>query len=331
MAPLNTAQLAGAPYQIPPEPSRLPSALMALLVHGVLLGFLWFGINWQNTEPTAVEAEVWDMETKQAAAPLLPQLEPEPEPEPLPRPEPTPPPPTPAPKVIEPPARPKMVEPPPVQKTPDIALERQKEQKKKLLEKRLADEKLLSEKKKELAELKQKQLAEVKQKELAVLKEKQREDKKASDLAAKKDKEKADKLAKAKAAQELADTKRLDKLRDAEMARIANAAGSGGGSAAKSTSPNLDNSYKAAINAKIKGNTSFASSGAITGNPYVSFEIQQLPTGEIISVRKVKSSGVDAFDNAVERGINNSSPLPKRKDGTVERTLTVGYRLNDID
>ena len=330
MAPLNTAQLAGAPYQIPPEPSRLPSALMALLVHGVLLGFLWFGINWQDTEPTAVEAEVWDMESKQAAAPLLPQ--PEPEPEPQPRPEPPPPPPTPAPKVIEPPAPPKTVEPPPVQKTPDIALERQKEQKKKLLEKRLADEKLLAEKKKELAELKQKQLAEVKQKALAELKEKQLEDKKANDLAAKKDKEKADKLAKAaKAAQELAETKRSEKLREAEMARIANAAGSSGGSAAKSTSPNLDNSYKAAINAKIKGNTSFAGSGAITGNPYVSFEIQQLPTGEIISVRKVKSSGVDAFDNAVERGINNSSPLPKRKDGTVERTLTVGYRLNDID
>lgn len=321
MATLNTDQLAGAPYQIPPEPSRLPSMLMAMLVHGVLIGFLWFGINWQNTEPTAVEAEVWDMETMQAAPP--PQAQPEPEPEPLPRPEPTPAPaPTPAPKVIEPPAPPKVVEPPAVKKAPDIALEREKEQKKKLLEKKLAEEKLLAEKKKELAELKKKELAE---------KEKQLDDKKARDLAAKKEKDKADKLAKAaKAAQELAETKRLDKLRDAEMARIANAAGSTG-SAAKSTSPNLDNSYKAAINAKIKGNTSFGGSGAIIGNPYVSFTIQQLPTGEIISVRKVKSSGVDAFDDAVERGINNSSPLPKRKDGTVERTLTVGYRLNDID
>ena len=49
---------AGAPYRVPPEPSRLPAFLLAVAVHAVLLGFLYFGISWQSNEPVAVEAEV---------------------------------------------------------------------------------------------------------------------------------------------------------------------------------------------------------------------------------------------------------------------------------
>ena len=82
---------AGAPYRVPPEPSRLPAFMLAVVVHAVLLGFLWFGISWQNNEPVAVEAEVWDMSVQTAAAPELPPppaLEPTPQPEPQPAPPP---------------------------------------------------------------------------------------------------------------------------------------------------------------------------------------------------------------------------------------------------
>ena len=67
------------------------------------------------------------------------------------------------------------------------------------------------------------------------------------------------------------------------------------------------------------------------GNPTVSFKVEQLPTGEVVSVRKVKSSGIPEFDDAVERSINKSSPLPKKKDGTVERSLSVNFHMKDLN
>jgi colicin import membrane protein len=103
------------------------------------------------------------------------------------------------------------------------------------------------------------------------------------------------------------------------------------GSAEKSTAPRLDASYLGAIAAKIKGNANYAGSTDVPGNPTVSFIVTQLPTGDITSVKKVKSSGIPEFDDAVERSINKSSPLPKKKDGTVERSLPVNFKLKDLD
>jgi colicin import membrane protein len=40
----------------------------------------------------------------------------------------------------------------------------------------------------------------------------------------------------------------------------------------------------------------------------------------------VKPSGVAAWDAAVIRAIRAASPLPKRKDGTVARTLELSFR-----
>jgi colicin import membrane protein len=328
----------GAPYTVPPEPNRIPAILLALAVHAVLLAFLWVGISWQKTEPPAVEAEVWDMKVQSAAAPALPPPAPPEASEPEPRPEPTPVPPPPTPKVAEPePVKPA---------APDINLEREKklaEQKKQreLLEKRELEEK--RERERELAELKKKELdkklLEKKEleKKLAEKKElekkelgKKAQEKKLADakLEAEKKKLAAEKAAKAKA--EAAEQAKLDKLRDEELKRIAGAAGSSG-SAAKSSAPKNDASYQAAIAAKVKSNTNFTGSTDAPGNPRAVFKVEQLPTGEILSVRLTKSSGVPQFDEAVERAINKSSPLPLRKDGTVERTVMVNFSMKDLD
>jgi colicin import membrane protein len=117
------------------------------------------------------------------------------------------------------------------------------------------------------------------------------------------------------------------------MKRLMSGAGnpSSSGSAEKSTAPRIDKGYIASIAAKIKGNTIYPGSTDVAGNPEVVFQVDQLPTGEILSVRKTKSSGIPAFDDAVERGINKSSPLPKKKDGTVERSLPVSFKLKDLN
>jgi colicin import membrane protein len=116
------------------------------------------------------------------------------------------------------------------------------------------------------------------------------------------------------------------------MRRITGAAGNptSTGKAEKSTAPRSDPGYSAAITAKVKGNTSYAGSLDEPGNPTASFRVEQLPTGEIISVKMIKSSGVPAFDDAVEKGIAKSSPLPKKKDGTVERSLVINFHMKDM-
>lgn len=344
---------AGVPYHVPPEPSRLPSFLLAVAVHAALLAFLWIGVSWTAKTPITVEAEVWDMSVQTAAAPELPpepapQPEPTPEPEPAPEPEPvrTPPPPPPPPVVEQPAPTP----------APDIALQREKERKaeeakKKALaekrdaEKREREEKLAEQKKKDEAERKQKEKekellakkeADEKKKEadkkaaaLAAAEKKKEADekKKADQLAAAADKKKAD-AAKAKAA--AAEDAKLAKLRAEELKRMAGAMGSGG-SAAKSTGPKSDGGYIAAITAAIKSSTAYPGNTDVSGNPRATFRVDQLPTGEIMSVRLVKSSGVPEFDRAVENGIKKASPLPKKKDGTVERTLDVNFSMRDYD
>lgn len=49
----------------------------------------------------------------------------------------------------------------------------------------------------------------------------------------------------------------------------------------------------------------------IKGNPEAVFEVVQIPSGDVISVKLVKSSGHQLYDDAVERAIRKSSPLPK--------------------
>jgi colicin import membrane protein len=49
----------------------------------------------------------------------------------------------------------------------------------------------------------------------------------------------------------------------------------------------------------------------IQGNPEAMFDVVQLPTGEVLSAKLVKSSGYQPYDDAVYRAILRSSPLPK--------------------
>jgi len=127
-----------------------------------------------------------------------------------------------------------------------------------------------------------------------------------------------------------AEAAKLEKFRQEELKRMAGAMGSSG-SAAKSTGPKSDGGYIAAITAAIKSATAYPGNTDVAGNPRATFRVEQLPTGEIMSVRLVKSSGVPEFDRAVENGIKKASPLPKKKDGTVERELTVNFSMKDYD
>jgi colicin import membrane protein len=295
---------AGGPYRVPRQNEGWRSVLLAAAMHAVLLLFLWVGVSWQNNEPTEVQAEIWDMKVQEAAPPAPPQPEPEPEPEP-------------APVVKAPPPPP--VEAPPVPKEPDIALERLKLKKKLDEEKKLEEArqaKLKKEADEKLAKLEAKKKAEKQEAEDKLKEEK---------LQAEKDKKKA---AAEKLAKEKADKAAKDKAFAAEMSRITGAAAKGtAGTAAVSTGGRVDGGYQAAIRAKIKSNLVY---GTVDDTLSATYQITQLPTGEIIGVRKVKGSGSAAYDNAIENAIAKSSPLPKKKDGTVEREITADFNMKDM-
>jgi len=83
--------------------------------------------------------------------------------------------------------------------------------------------------------------------------------------------------------------------------------------------------YIARIRGKIKGNIVLPPD--IKGNPEAIFEVVQLPSGEILSVKQKKSSGHAAWDAAVERAILKSSPLPKAESSDIfDRALVLTFR-----
>ena len=202
----------------------------------------------------------------------LPPIEqPRVEPPPPPRVEPTPPRPEPKPE-------PK-VEPKPEPK-PDIALEQERKKREEAEKKKLEEER----KKREEAEKK-------KQEELRAKEEKERRDK------------------------ELAEKRRLEdenrkRMQDQLNRELASAAPKAPATATPvAGDPTALATWRDQIQAKIRSNIILPPD--LAGNPQAEFDVALLPTGEVLSVKLARSSGNRALDDAWERAILKSSPLPR--------------------
>lgn len=273
------------------QTGQLRSIALAALVHVILLSFLWIGVSWQNKATNETEAELWDMTTREAA------------PKPVPVPEPV---------IEEKPKEPVPVKEEVRQEDPEIALAQEK--KRKLLEKKKEEEH-----QRELVEKKRK---EEQQEKLA--EQKRKEEKLAQEAADKK---------KLLAKEKEKSTKEKSKAYDEEMARVTKqAVGTGStGTSEKSTGNNRgDPSYIAKIAAKVRSNTNFSGIDSTAGNPTVEYLINLLPDGSLRGgIRKVKSSGIAGFDDAVAAGIEKSAPFPRDKTGQVPASLTLVYRMKE--
>lgn len=244
------------------EPGKVPSAVLALLVHVLLAVFLFFGVHWQSRQPEAVTVELW------ASLPALvvPQIKPAPVPAPKPEPKAEV---RPEPKVE------KAIEPP----KPDIALEKKKEIKKEL-PKKAEPKPIKPEPKLNLDRSK--------------------------DIRAQLERESA------ALSQQLEKDRILDQMRR-----------EGALSAARA-----DDAYIGKLKGKIRSNIVLPPD--IPGNPEAIFDVVQLPTGEVMSVKLRKSSGHKAYDAAVERAILKSSPLPKAdRPEQFKRGLEIKFRPLD--
>ncbi len=197
-----------------------------------------------------------------------------------------------------------VVEDKPKPEEPKVDIELEK--KKKELEQKQKEQDIKKEK-----DLEQKQLDEQRKKDaLEMLKQEAREDA----LKDKKAAEKANKDALKKLQQ---DTLSEEKGNDEKLASAANTS--------------LIGEYKSKIQAKIKANVNKTLCG--DGSPEIKVEISVLPTGEIGGTPKItKSSGSDACDEAVERAIIASEPLPLPDDVSLKaqfKHLNLKFRPND--
>lgn len=100
---------------------------------------------------------------------------------------------------------------------------------------------------------------------------------------------------------------------------------------ASAASTGVVNEFKAKIQAKIRSNVNKILCG--NGNPELKFEIGLIPTGELSgSPKLVKSSGNAACDDAVERAIRASEPLPLPQDASLFsqfRNLKLTFKPNE--
>ncbi len=288
----------------PHTPGMLRAMGLAILAHLVLLAILAAGVQWKrDAVPQTVEAELWSALPVEAAPPApLPEpvVQPAPEPKPVPKPEP----------VTPPPDTTKL--------EADIAL--QKEKAKQL--------KALALEKAELDKKKQAELDKLKQAKLDQAKLEQ--DHKAEKLK----KEQADKLAHAdqQRKQDAKEAQRVDTQRKDAVRRAMGLAGAGGngspastGTAAQSSGPSA--SYLGRLAARVKPNIVFTES--VNGNPAVEVDVRTSPSGNILSARVTKSSGIKAWDDAVLRAIDKTEVLPRDTDGSIPSLIPFAFRPKD--
>jgi colicin import membrane protein len=267
---------------------------LAAAVHVVLLGALLISFNWKaaHTVLNATEVDLWD-KIPGKSTPKPSEVKVEPTPEPKPIEKEAPKPePKPEPKIEE---KPKPEEP-----KVDIELEKKKQE--------------LAEKERQMAE-KERLLAE---KKLEEKRKKEEEKKKLLAAMREEDLNKAEKKEKNDALKKLQqDALNDEKGESDKQAAAANASEIG--------------AYKAKIQAKIRGNVN--KTLCAEGNPELRFEIGLLPTGELSGTPKItKSSGNSACDDAVERAIIASEPLPLPSDPNLFssfRNLNLKFRPNE--
>jgi colicin import membrane protein len=305
--------------------------MLALFVNLLFVGVLVFSVSWQNRTPQAVTAELYAPPPPQPR--VVAQLQPKPVP---PQPKPVPPQPKPEP----PPPKPEPVPPKPVPKPPepvvekpdtraaDIALKAKQEAERRAQEQ--AERERVQREARKQEEARQQEQArkeaearKAEEKRQAELRERQQRQ-----LDAMRAQAAQESQMRTQAERELqmrAQAERESRVRaQAEQEARARAEQAAAGAARnKSQLEWIDR-----IRSRIRNNINLPPD--IPGNPEAVFDVVQLPTGEIIDVKLRKSSGVRAYDDAVQRAILKSSPLPKPVPADLfQRSLELRFRPLD--
>lgn len=256
------------------QPGKVAAGVMAVLVHVAFFAFLVLGVSWQQRPPEPVVADLWSSLPPVAKPPPKLEVVPPPPAPPAVKPEPPPP------KVESKPAP----EPKPTAK-PDIALEKEKQEKAKREREQT-----------EKAELKKREEAKAEQK-------KQQEEREKAEIVKREalEKQKLAALERDRAAKEELRAK-LEKEQNEAVQRLAQ-------QQAAAQNKELDG-FKSRIEAKVKR---FVAKGPCSAIPdaEILLEMKFFPDGNLIGEPAVrKSSGSAACDEAVRRAVVLAQPLP---------------------
>lgn len=284
------------------EPGRALSGALSIAVHLVFLVMLLFTVTWQRKPPEPVSVDLWqDLPAppgpKALPAPPREEVRPPPPPPPPPPPRVEPKPPPPPPKAE---SKPEPKPEPKPERKPDIAL------KEKLEKEKIEKEKLEKEKKLEREKLERDKL------------ERQKRIEEQRQLEEQKKLEKQQKLEEAKRAEEqkrlekqakIEEQRQFEEIRAREARELAAAqARREQAAAAAAAQGKSDAEAIARIRSRIRSFVVLPQE--LHGNPEAEFDVVVLPGGDVLSVKLVKSSGVAAYDTAVERAILKAQPLP---------------------
>ena len=324
------------------DPGRVASGILALVVHMLFFGLLVFGISWQKRIVGPVVVDLWE------------EL-----PEPVTRASAPPPktvvtPPKPVPEVRKEPPPPPKVEAPPQPSPAEIELrEKVRKQKEEDEAKRLEEKKAIEAEKRRLEEERraadEQRRAEEEAKRLEQEKLKREEDarrleeqkkleeqrraeeerrleeeaKRLEQEKLKRESEQRERAATAERERQQQEAQRKQREAD-EAKRRAEAA-------VRAAQQKLIDDWKIRIQEKIRGRVVVPAN--IQGNPEARFEVVLLPGGEVLSATLRKSSGVPAYDAAVERAIMAAQalPVPSETDLFQEnfRELLLKFRPKD--
>jgi colicin import membrane protein len=287
----------------PPPPGGVRAFGLALVIHALLMAALTWGVRWQQDNSGGVEAELWSA-VPQLAAPKGDTLEPQPEPNPEPQPEPKPAP-KPEPKP-EPKPDPKPVAKQQPGKDAELAIEKKKKAEKERADKLKAQEEA---RKKEEKERKEK-----------LQHEKELKEKKARAKAEQEKQEKAEEVKR--------EALRQEQLR--RMRGLADATGSPAstGTAKQTSGPSGPSAgYAGKVRGAILPNITFVDQ--VRGNPEAEVEVQCGPEGTIFGVKLTRRSGLDSWDEAVQKAIVKTGKLPRDTDGRIPCPMLITFRPQD--
>jgi len=93
------------------------------------------------------------------------------------------------------------------------------------------------------------------------------------------------------------------------------------GTAARATGPSA--SWAGKVQARVRPNIVFTET--ISGNPKAEVEVRTSPDGTIVGKRLVRSSGVQAWDEAVLRALDKTETLPRDVDGRVPSPVVISF------
>ena len=311
------------------EPVSVAAIILSIVVHGGLLAALFFGVQWKSEQPGGTPVAVYFGNPSASIPPPPPPAKVE----------------TPEPPKVEskPTPKPEVKAEEKPQIDPQIAIkdkERKEKEEKARVEKERIEQEKADKLKKQKAEEEQKKEKEEKDKKEQARKDEEERKKREKQIA---DEQRADNIRK----EAERESKQLQKNRDNaarndQMARMqaelegtqgspngsAHGTSSGvrsGGAGGAGSDRNGMDAYLAAITAKIRGNAIRLS--GIQGNPEAKFKITQLPSGEVLDVKLIKSSGSTTLDEAIERAIFKSSPLPLPKNSKLfDRDINLKYK-----